>query len=79
MTPLRLWSLGEYPQFIALVDSLPPQPIALTVTKIPGTEMWFGSIDVTALVTNANLSPTSVTVYPSGYGSSSAPLPFPPI
>jgi len=76
---IRLWSLGDYPQFIVIVDSIPAQLAPLSVTKIPGTAMWFGAIDVTSLLTKGITNPTSVMVYPSGYGSFNSPLLFPQI
>jgi len=76
---LRLWSFGEYPQFIVNVDSLALDVAPLSVTRIPGTAMWFGSIDVTSLVSKGSTNPTSVLVYPSGYGSCCASQQFPPI
>jgi hypothetical protein len=68
---LRLWSLGDHPQFIVGVDSTPGQQVPLSVTRIPGTAMWFGSLDVSALLTKGNGNPTSVMVSPASY--------FPPL
>jgi hypothetical protein len=76
---LRLWSLGDFPQFIVNVNSLTLQVAPVSVTRIPGTSMWFGSADITSLVAKGTGSPTSMMVYPSGYGSVYAPLLFPPI
>jgi hypothetical protein len=76
---LRLWSLGDFPQFIVNVDSLALDVAPLSVTRIPATAMWFDSIDVTSLVSKGRTNPTSVLVYPSGYGSPYGSLPFPPI
>lgn len=76
---LRLWARGDYPQFIVLVDSTPAQIGPLSVTRIPGTDMWFGSSDVTSLVAKAAGNPLNVLVYPSGYGSCCGSLLFPPI
>jgi hypothetical protein len=76
---LRLWSLGDYPQFIVYVDSPTLLVAPLSVTRIPGTAMWFGSADITSLVAKGKGSPTGVMVYPSGFGSSYSPLAFPPI
>jgi hypothetical protein len=64
---LRLWSLGDFPQFIAVVDSIPGQQQPMTVSKIPGTEMWFGTMDVTSLLTKASNNPTNMTVTSAGY------------
>ena len=62
---LRLWSLGDYPQFI-VANGINAEPhVALSITRIPGTDMWFGSADVTPLLTG-NFNPTVVTVVPSG-------------
>ncbi|HXH37000.1 MAG TPA: hypothetical protein VNN08_00085 [Thermoanaerobaculia bacterium] len=68
---LRLWSFGNSP-FNVLVD--PQQQLPLSLTRIPGTTMWFGSLDVTSLLTKAGANPTLVTVSPSG-----SPLLSPPI
>lgn len=69
---LRVWSLVDYPQFTVAADSVEPVPLVLT--RIPGTTMSFGSIDVTPLLSNAGEASTSATVYAAG-------LPFqqPPI
>jgi hypothetical protein len=76
---LRLWSLGDFPQFIVNVDSLALDVAPLSVTRIPATAMWFGSIDVTSLVSKGSTNPTSVLVYPSGYSTCCRSLAFPPI
>jgi hypothetical protein len=60
---LRFWSLADFPQFIAVVNSSPViQQQPMTVSKIPGTSMWFSTIDVTPLLATSNGSPTTVTV-----------------
>jgi hypothetical protein len=59
---LRLWSLTDSPQFIAVVDSIPAQQQPLTVSRIPGTSMWFGTLDVTPLLTKASNNPTNLAV-----------------
>jgi len=60
---LRFWSLEDFPQFIVVVNSSPLiQQQPLTVSKIPGTSMWFGSMDLTPLLTTSNGTPTMVTV-----------------
>ncbi|HEV7427858.1 MAG TPA: hypothetical protein VGQ46_15990 [Thermoanaerobaculia bacterium] len=59
---LRLWSVGDATQFIATVDSTPAQQNLLTLSKIPGTAMSFGSMDVTSLLTKANNNPTNLAV-----------------
>ncbi|MDP9361715.1 MAG: hypothetical protein M3P29_09710 [Acidobacteriota bacterium] len=76
---LRMWSLGDHPQFIVVVDSTPAQQLPVSVVRIPASAMWFGSVDVTALLTMGNGNPTSVMVYPSGFTSAYAPFAFPPI
>ena len=62
---LRLWSLGDYPQFIVADGINSDLQRAFPVTRIPGTEMWFGSADVTPLL-KGNFNPTVITVVPSG-------------
>lgn len=71
---LRLWSLGDFPQFISIVDSIPGEQQPLTVSKIPGTSLWFGALDVTSLLKQAGNNPTNLAV-------TAAPnlLPSPPI
>jgi hypothetical protein len=59
---LRLWSLGDFPQFVAVVDSIPAQQQPVTVSRIPGTSMLFGTLDVTSLLTKAGNNPTTLTV-----------------
>jgi hypothetical protein len=60
---LRLWSLADFPQFIAVVNSTTIiQQQTLTVSNIPGTSMWFGTMDVTPLLTTSNGTPTRLTV-----------------
>jgi hypothetical protein len=59
---LRLWSVGDATQFIATVDSTPAQQNLLTLSKVPGTAMSFGSMDVTSLLTRANNNPTNLAV-----------------
>ena len=34
----------------------------LIVSNIPGTSMWFGTLDVTSLLTKANNNPTNLAV-----------------
>jgi len=69
---LRLWSLSDGGLFIASVDSTPAQSQGLTLSKIPGTSMSFGSMDVTSLLTKANNNPTNLSVI------SPSNVPFPP-
>jgi len=76
---LRLWSLADYPQFIVANGVIPEQQVPLSVTMIPGTEMWFGTIDVTALLARGNFEPAVITVVPSGYPSNHSPVPYPKI
>jgi hypothetical protein len=59
---LRLWSLSDGGPFSVAVDSTPAQAQGLTVAKIPGTSMSFGSMDVTSLLTKAGNNPTNLTV-----------------
>jgi hypothetical protein len=59
---LRLWSLSDAAQFVATVDSTPAQQDLLTLSKIPGTSMSFGSLDVTSLLAKASNNPTNLTV-----------------
>ena len=59
---LRLWSIGDGGQFSVIVDSTPAQFQGLTVAKIPGTSMSFGSMDVTSLLTKAGNNPSNLTV-----------------
>ena len=65
---LRVWSLGDDSQFLTTVDSsaisetTPAQQQLLRVSKIPGTSMSFGTMDVTSLLTKANNNPTNLTV-----------------
>ena len=66
---LRLWSLGDNSQFVAAFDSV--EPAAVFMTRIPGTTISFGSIDITPLLSNASTNPTFGAVYPAG-------LPFQP-
>jgi len=84
---LRLWAIGDgpfgnNPPFIAAVPvsllstEVPFLPISMT--KIPGTAMSFGSIDVTSLLTRTPANPNTLQVYPSGY-SDAVPLAFPRI
>ncbi|HEV7574140.1 MAG TPA: hypothetical protein VGQ21_21800 [Thermoanaerobaculia bacterium] len=69
---LRLWSLSDGGPLIASVDSTPAQSQGLTLSRIPGTSMSFGSMDVTSLLTKANNNPTNLAV------TSPANVPFPP-
>jgi hypothetical protein len=84
---LRLWSIGDHPfgnnpPFIVAVPvsllstEVPYLPISMT--RIPGTTMSFGSIDVTSLLTRTPANPNTLQVYPSGY-SDAVPLAFPRI
>ncbi|MEA2328784.1 MAG: hypothetical protein QOE68_3743 [Thermoanaerobaculia bacterium] len=85
---LRLWAIGDgpfgnNPPFIAAVPvsllstEVPFLPISMT--KIPGTAMSFGSIDVTSLLTRTPANPNTLQVFPSGYGSDAVALAFPRI
>ncbi len=70
---LRLWSFGNSPVSV-LVDSIPAQLLGIPLAKIPGTTMWFGSIDVTTLLTLASGNPTNLMVTPT-----TSPLLSPPV
>lgn len=72
---LRVWSLSDNPQFLVNVESIPPQQVTLSMTRIPGTTMSFGSVDLAPLLSKAGVAPASVTVYPPGFPSS---FPVPP-
>jgi hypothetical protein len=85
---LRLWSIGDdpysnNPQFTVKVPvsllSTPVPFLPIPMTKIAGTAMWFGSIDVTSLLTRTPSNPNTLQVYPSASGSNAAPLAFPRI
>ena len=69
---LRLWSIGDAAQFTAAVDAAAVPQHQLNVSKIPGTSMSFGSMDVTSLLTQAGGNPASLTV------SLASDLPVPP-
>lgn len=75
---LRLWALGDYPQYIAGIDAVPALQNGISLTRIPGTSMWFGSADVTSMIKLASGSPTNLLVAPSPGGTASLPL-APPI
>ncbi|HEV7488466.1 MAG TPA: hypothetical protein VGQ65_22555 [Thermoanaerobaculia bacterium] len=85
---LRLWSIGDNPfgnnpPFtvavpVSLVTTEVPF-LAIPMTKITGTAMSFGSIDVTSLLTRTPANPNTLRVYPSGYRSEAVPLAFPRI
>jgi hypothetical protein len=62
-----------------LVDSTPAYLAPVSVQRIPGTDLWFGSADVTSLLAKAGGNPMSVSVSPSGYGACCSQLLFPPI
>ena len=90
---LRLWAIGDdpfgnNPQFVASAPVtlpaplLPPAPVpfqAISMARIPGTAMWFGSIDVTSLLTRTPANPNTLQVYPTAYRSDAVPLAFPRI
>jgi hypothetical protein len=75
---LRVWSLGDFP-FIVSFNQIPVQNVLLPLTRIPGTAMWFGSIDVTPLLLSSTSTPVIVDVHPSGFGTVPSPLLSPPI
>jgi hypothetical protein len=74
---LRMWSLGDFPEYLVFIGSNPAVP--LHTTRIPGTSMWFGSLDITASVLQSRTSPVSITVFPEGFGSPFLPITAPPI
>jgi hypothetical protein len=80
---LRLWAIGDDPHFnAALPVSLPSAPVPflpVPLAKIAGTAMWFGSIDVTSLLTRTPSSPSTVQVYPTAYQAGAVSLAFPHI
>ncbi len=76
-TTLRMWSLGDFPEYLVLIGSSPALP--LHTTRIPGTSMWFGSLDLTPLLLQSKTSLVSITVFPSGFGSHFLPIASPPI
>jgi hypothetical protein len=75
---LRLWALGDFPQYTVGVDSIPALQNGLSLTRISGTSMWFGSMDVTSLVAQGSGNPTALLVSPSPFSPSSNGPP-PPI
>jgi hypothetical protein len=64
---LRLWALGDFSPYIAVVDSIPAQQRPLSLAQIPGTSMWFGSLDVTSLVAQGIGNPTNLSVSPAPF------------
>ncbi|MGA8806979.1 MAG: hypothetical protein WB973_03805 [Thermoanaerobaculia bacterium] len=83
---LRLWAIGDGPFgndpgfTAALPVSLVSTPVPflpIPMTKIPDTAMWFGTIDVTSLLTRTPSNPNTLQVYSNGYGSATVPLAFP--
>ncbi|MEA2329503.1 MAG: hypothetical protein QOE68_4462 [Thermoanaerobaculia bacterium] len=90
---LRLWAIGDdpfgnNPQFVASAPFNPPSPLLpptpvpflpISMARIPGTAMWFGSIDVTSLLTRTPANPKTLQVYPTAYRSEAVPLAFPRI
>jgi hypothetical protein len=78
-TTLRLWSLGDFPEFHALVYPGSNLVAPLYVTRIPGTSMYFGSADLTSLLPQAKTTPVSVTVFPSGFPGTLSSVLQPPI
>jgi hypothetical protein len=76
-TSLRMWSLGDFPEYLVIIGSNPALPLHTTI--IPGTSMWFGSLDLTPLLLQSKTSPVSITVFPSGFGSNLTSIALPPI
>jgi hypothetical protein len=77
-TMLRVWSLGDY-QFIVSFNQIPVQNVLLPLTRIPGTAMWFGSIDATSRLLLSTSTPVIIDVHPSGFATPPSPLLSPPI
>ncbi|HEX7679659.1 MAG TPA: hypothetical protein VF713_16120, partial [Thermoanaerobaculia bacterium] len=77
-TMLRVWSLGDF-QYIVSFNQIPVQNVLLPLTRIPGTAMWFGSIDVTQLLLSSTSTPVIVDVHPSGFATPPSPLLSPPL
>ncbi|HEX3070239.1 MAG TPA: hypothetical protein VHX14_16855 [Thermoanaerobaculia bacterium] len=75
---LRLWALGDYPQYIFAIDSVPALQNSLPLTRIPGTSMWFGSADVTATIQQAAGNPANLLVTPPPFGPNN-PVVAPPV
>jgi hypothetical protein len=76
-TTLRMWSLGDFPEYIVLIGSSPALP--LHTTRIAGTSMWFGSLDLTPTLLESRTSPVSITIFPSGFGSNLTSIALPRI
>jgi hypothetical protein len=85
---LRLWAIGDDPfgndpRFTAAVPvsllSTPVPFLPITMARIPGTAMWFGSIDVTSLLPRTPANPNTLQVFSAGYQSDAIPLAFPRI
>ncbi|HXH92209.1 MAG TPA: hypothetical protein VNN25_11560, partial [Thermoanaerobaculia bacterium] len=75
---LRLWALGDYPQYSVGVDAVPALQNGISLTRITGTSMWFGSMDVTSMIKLADGNPTNLLVTPWPNGGTNL-LPAPPI
>ncbi len=76
-TTLRMWSLGDFPEYLVIIGSNPALPLHTTI--IPGTSMWFGSLDLTPAILQSKTSPLSITIFPSGFGSNFSSIALPPI
>ncbi len=72
-TMLRVWSLGDY-QYIASFNQIPVQNVLVPLTRIPGTAMWFGAIDVTARLLLSTSTPVIVDVHPAFSTTLPAPI-----
>lgn len=61
---LRVWAIGDVRQMIVMPDLYPTDTIPVTVpmANIPGTNLSFGSADLTALMLRAGAT-TSLRVY----------------
>jgi hypothetical protein len=78
-TTLRIWALDDFPQFIVLVEPGSNIVAPLSVTRIPGTSMYFGSADLSSLLPQAKTTPVRITVFPSGFPGTFSSVQLPPI
>jgi hypothetical protein len=83
---LRLWAIGDDPfgsglRFTATLPvsliSTPVPFLPIPLTKVAGTAMWFGSIDVTSFLTRTPSNPNVLQVFSSSYQSDAVALAFP--
>jgi hypothetical protein len=64
---VRVWSIAEVPLVIVNVTSIPSQQLPVPLTRIAGTAMWFGAVDITPLLPRSSDNPTLVTAYAAGF------------